>query len=317
MFLSQPGLPCPENQNCCFLDREQSFTDGVYKWLMSRGFDCTVGEALFSEIEISRENRVLLKITLVSLREWRTGRSLGTLSEAFEKVRSRREEGRAAIVLWEDYWLGREEIVKSRLLAMLGTSQKIPARLTQVRRIDKLTSQAFLEKNHLNGSVGSKYQYGLFLPERYFRILNADFQHDREGEEMLAAVATFSHPRIFQRPGKAFRSYELIRFASIAGTNVVGGLDKLLKAFSGEKKPDDIMTYADLEWSDGRSYARLGFEPVSETPPMSFLLDLKSNRRFTSPKERPLKEDADIQHVEDITTVFNAGSMKYVKTVST
>ncbi|WP_439585177.1 hypothetical protein [Dyadobacter bucti] len=299
------------------MDREQSFTDEVCKWFMSRGFDCMVVETFFSEIEISRENRVLLKITLVSLHEWRTGRSLGTLGEAFKKVRSQREEGRAAIMLWQDYWLGREEIVKSRLLAMLGTSQKIPARLTQVRRIDKLTSQAFLEKYHLNGSVGSKYQYGLFLPKRYFRILNADFQHDREGEEMLVAVATFSHPRIFQRPGKAFRSYELIRFASIEATNVVGGLDKLLKAFSEEKKPDDIMTYADLEWSDGRSYARLGFEPVSETPPMSFLLDLKSNRRFTSPKERPLKEDADIQHVEDITTVFNAGSMKYVKTVST
>jgi hypothetical protein len=297
------------------LDRKQSFADEVCNWVTSREFDCIVSGKPFPEIEISRENRILLGIVLVSLDEWLSGSSLDALRQAFENVRSLREEGRVAIMLWEDYWLGRQEIVKSRLLAMLGMSQKIPARLTQVRRIDKSFSQTFLEKNHLNGSVGSKYQYGLFLPKRYFRILGPDFQYDRESEEMLVAVATFSHPRIFQRSDKSFRSYELIRFASVAGTNVVGGLDKFLKAFTGERKPDDIMTYADLEWSDGRSYARLGFESVSETPPISFLLDMKSNRRFASPKYNALDDGVKIQNDADITTVFNAGSIKYVKTV--
>jgi hypothetical protein len=269
-----------------------------------------------SEIEISRENRILLGIRLVSVDEWRADPSLSVLRAAFDQVRNRREEGRTAILLWEDYWMGRQEIVQSRLLAMLGLSQKIPARLTKVRRIDKRTSQLFLEKNHLNGPVGSKYQYGLFLPKQYFRILSPDFQYDRENEEMLAAVATFSHPRIFQRPDRPFRSYELIRFASMAGTNVVGGLNKLLKAFIDERNPDDIMTYADLEWSDGRSYAQLGFEPASQTPPISFLLDLRSNRRSASSKGIPPEGNANHLHqADEIVTVFNAGSLKYLKTV--
>ena len=102
MFLSQPGLPWPENQNSCFLDKEKSFTDEVCKWLMSREFDCMISEVPFPEIEISRENRVLLGIKLVSLDEWRSRPSLNALREAFGNVRSRRGEGRAAIMLWED-----------------------------------------------------------------------------------------------------------------------------------------------------------------------------------------------------------------------
>jgi hypothetical protein len=47
-----------------------------------------------------------------------------------------------------------------------------------------------------------------------------------------------------------FRSYELLRFASLQGYVVVGGMDKLMKAFMHENQPDDIMSYADKDWSE-------------------------------------------------------------------
>lgn len=36
-------------------------------------------------------------------------------------------------------------------------------------------------------------------------------------------------------------------------------MGKLLKAFIGDVRPDDVMSYADASWSDGDVYRKLGF----------------------------------------------------------
>lgn len=178
------------------------------------------------------------------------------------------------IHLWEDVWQSKEAIVKSRLLSLLGKSETIPARLTQVRRIDKPVLDKFLAVNHLQGAVGAKLKYGLFLPKRYFRVI--DFNKHKlseNSEEILMAVASFSNAKKIIRGGEEFRSYELIRFANLRGFTVVGGLNKLLKNFIDEQNPDDIMTYADSDWSDGKNYEKIGFERIEQTPPLAFEID--------------------------------------------
>jgi hypothetical protein len=50
-------------------------------------------------------------------------------------------------------------------------------------------------------------------------------------------------------------------------------MGKLLKAFIKEVQPDDIMSYADLEWSEGEVYERLGFEAEAEKEPVTFTID--------------------------------------------
>ncbi len=59
------------------------------------------------------------------------------------------------------------------------------------------------------------------------------------------------------RSKNPYRSYEMVRFANVTGVTVTGGLSKLIKAFAEEVKPDDIMTYVDREWSDGKATANL------------------------------------------------------------
>ena len=73
----------------------------------------------------------------------------------------------------------------------------------------------------------------------------------------LVAVASFSEGRTM-RDGT--RSFEWIRFASLRGLRVIGGMGKLLDAFVQEHKPDDVMTYVDAAESDGSAYKELGFE---------------------------------------------------------
>lgn len=75
------------------------------------------------------------------------------------------------------------------------------------------------------------------------------------------AVATFSNARRWQKGGRTVSSYEWIRYASLEGCRVTGGMGKLLQAFIDDVHPDDIMTYADLSWPDGGEvYKTLGFE---------------------------------------------------------
>lgn len=255
---------------------------------------------------------MVLKVIPVDLPTWRKLNQESLLNQLTKCLQATRNQGINAIVLWEDYWLAKRNIVQSRLAALLGVSVKIPARLTLARRIDNAATTQFLEANHLNGSTMSKFRYGLLLPKRYYRVLPDDFVFDASADELLVAVATFSNARIFEQNGAPFRSHELIRFASLPGTNVVGALDKLLNAFIREKSPDDIMTYADLEWSDGRSYKRLGFEERGNMPPRKAYVNLADMRRVRLREE---SGDSPEQPSVEYLTVYNLGSIKYVKTI--
>ncbi len=261
-------------------------------------------------LNVMAKEQVVMKIIPVDLNTWREGDQDSLLIRLGGLLEASRAEGFPAIVLWEDYWVAKKSIVQSRLAAMLGVSAKIPARLTLARRTDNAATSQFLESNHLNGSTMSKFRYGLFLPKRYYRVLPQDFIFDRSADELLVAVATFSNARIFEQNGGPFRSHELIRFASLLGTNVIGALDKLLNAFIREKSPDDIMTYADLEWSDGRSYKRLGFEERGNILPRKALIEVETMLRARvgqghSPEQPPV----------EYLTVYNLGSIKYVRTI--
>lgn len=130
----------------------------------------------------------------------------------------------------------------------LGNLPTVFARKCSVRRIDKNTAAAFLNANHRMGDTTARYQYGAFLNKAEYGLEAG----------ALVAVATFSNAR---RMLDGTRSYEWIRYASVNGIRVVGGMGKLLEAFASEIKPDDVMTYVDTSVSDGASYLELGFNP--------------------------------------------------------
>jgi hypothetical protein len=218
------------------------------------------------------------------------------------------EDSARSVTLWEDIWYTRRTIVQSRLKALLGLSERIPARLTQVRRLDRPTTLKFLQDNHLQDAVLSKFKYGLFLPKKHYRVL----QHPPETDELLVAAATFAHPRLFLREGFPHRSFELVRFANLLNTTVVGGLDKLLSHFIKQHQPDDLMTYADLEWSNGQSYRKLGFVLQGDTSPQSFWINTRTFERYYSHRLPEGTTEATAAE-QGFIPIFNAGSRKFVK----
>jgi hypothetical protein len=214
------------------------------------------------------------------------------------------------IHLWEDVYFFKKDLVQSRILSILGTFTRLHARHCIVKRIDKPTADNFLEINHLQGTVNAKLKYGLFLKPQYverFGLLDAEgIVH--VNKPLLIAIATFSGGRTMKEgERKGTRSYELIRFASLKGYVVVGGIDKLLKAFTEEHLPDDIMSYADRDWSDGRSYDKLGFSKIENSLPQTLYINLKTLERLQ------LNWLTDDEHLE----IFNAGSIKFIKNIQT
>ncbi len=203
----------------------------------------------------------------------------------------------AHIIVAEDIWRSRGEMVRPRLLAQLGIFTSIFARNTEVRRIDKRTAADFLDRWHTYADASCRYRYGLFT-----------------GDGTLVAVSCFSPPRTWDKGGSAIRSCEWIRYASLPGVRVAGGMGKMLKAFVREVRPDDIMSYADREWTDGSVYEKLHFVREGFRPPVMFLID-----RVTFVRSRMLRKhsgpdaaDASV-HESDGGHFFhiNLGSIKY------
>jgi hypothetical protein len=134
------------------------------------------------------------------------------------------------------------------------------ARNCEVKAISKEEAAEFLRRHHLYGEAACRYRYGLYqvrgknMPSK----TNED-ENKPDTTEPLVAVATFSSARKWEKEGREYRSYEWVRYASIQGTRVIGGMSKLLKHFIAEHKPDDVMAYAPEKYFTGETYAQLGF----------------------------------------------------------
>jgi hypothetical protein len=185
------------------------------------------------------------------------------------------------IHLWEDVWLTRPLQVLARIESLLGLNVRIHGRKTKVSKIAKPIADKFMNQNHLQGAVNSRYKLGLF-----------------EKEE-LVAVATFAALRNMNHT-ENYKSAELIRFAVKSGYSVTGGLSKLISHFAMLFKPNDLMTYADRDWSFGEAYSRLGFSLTDTITPQHFSLNHHLNRLL-------IKDNGDAN-----AAVFNTGSLKFI-----
>lgn len=209
-----------------------------------------------------------------------------------------------AIHLYEDRWRCRPELVKARILAHLGRQKTVFARKCEVVKLSAQEAAAFLTQNHIYGTARCKYRYGL-----------------RFGG-MLVAVSTFSASRPITRliagEERVVDSYEWVRFASLPQYRIVGGMGRLLKAFEEDVHPQDIMSYADREWSAGAVYERLGFHKTGEVPPVWFLVDPLTWQRISVKKVQNDRACRGIGLSDaGYYRIANLGSIKYVRTLCT
>lgn len=190
--------------------------------------------------------------------------------------------------LWEDVWQTRQAQVLGRIRSVLGMNMRIHGRSTLVERIAKEDAAIFLDKYHLQGNVNARYCFGLI------------YQHE------LVALATFSNKRRMKLKGNDFNSAELIRFATKQGITVVGGMTKLIKHYFDHYKPDDLMSYADRDWSIGNAYLTSGFKLIGVTAPIYLNVDPVTLQRY-----RKNSVDSSVS-IQGFIEIFNTGNLKYI-----
>jgi hypothetical protein len=220
----------------------------------------------------------------------------------FQKTEACEEQGLHLIHIYEDDWLYKKEIIQSRILNLLGQSERIYARKCEVKEIkDNKLIRQFLENNHLQGFVGSKVKLGLFY------------------ENKLVSLMTLGAKRRNMNSSSQEGEYELLRFCNQKGLNVVGGASKLFKYFVRNYQPIEVISYADRSWSQGHLYENLGFNLIHKTPINYFyIVDGLRRYRFNYRKDKlvregfdPSKSEHEIMLERGIYRIYDSGSLKY------
>lgn len=206
-----------------------------------------------------------------------------------------RQDFKHVFRIWEDLWLNRRDWIVNFIKNKVVGTHSVFARDTQVVEIPKELAQLFMQKNHLMGFLkGKSYWACIVPPKRHFRAIESEFNF--LGNPLMA-VAVFGQDRLLKEPPWLdHKSAELIQIASEQSVRLVGGISKLISNYVQKHFIQNVMTYSDLEWSDGHTFRHIGFENEKITPPLFFKFDGNGKRKLVS-------------HFCD-AQVLNAGNLK-------
>jgi hypothetical protein len=200
-------------------------------------------------------------------------------------------------------WSTDDEIkVKNRIKSLLGMNTRVFARKTSVTEIDYETANEVIGSSHLHGMVKSTKYYGLI-----------------HNGECVSAIAFTRRKEL----------WEITRFATKIGLNIVGGFSKLMKKFISSESPTQIMTYADRDWTPDHTqsvYFKYGFQYVEDTGPILWYTDnskMFARQRFQKQNIEILFPDIykdsmtadDMLALKGIYPVYNSGNHKFILTV--
>lgn len=210
------------------------------------------------------------------------------------------------IHIWEDEWINKLNIVKSRIRNLFGISNKIYARKCIIKKVENDIERKFLNENHLQGYVASSIKIGLYYNNE------------------LSAIMTFGNNR-FGKNVHQDGHYELLRFANKLNTQIIGGASKLMSYFIKNYNVTNIISFADRCWTieDKNLYKSLGFVFKGYTElNYWYVINKKKIHRMNFTKEK-LKEkgyiNTDNSHLTEreilanngIYRLWGCGNLKY------
>jgi hypothetical protein len=192
-----------------------------------------------------------------------------------KKTESCESKGIQLIHVFEDEWVSKQDIVKSRIKNILGiTDYRIYARKCSIREVETAEARKFLEDNHIQGFVGGKYYYGLYYQNKLVSIMTFGYLRRNLGQKTIQD-----------------NEYELLRFCNILNTSVIGAASKLFKHFLKIHNPKRIISYADRRWSIGKLYETLGFKfSHNSSPNYFYVIGRERKNRYNFRKDILIKE---------------------------
>jgi len=156
------------------------------------------------------------------------------------------KKGYFLIHITEDEWELKNEIVKNKLKHIFQKSnlKNIHARSCQIKELNSIEKDIFLNKYHIQGEDKSNIKLGAFFNNE------------------LIAVMTFDNIRQMNGKNKNNDLFELKRFCVNFNYNVPGIFGKILKFFIKNYNPNKIISFADRRWTlnkENNLYTKTGF----------------------------------------------------------
>lgn len=185
---------------------------------------------------------------------------------------------------WEDKRV--RPIIESQLRNLLGRNQiKIFARKCNIKEVSSLEKKHFLLDNHIQGDCRSSINLGLYYKDE------------------LVSLMTFDKPRM----NFSFE-WELVRFCSRKGTNVIGGANKLFNFFIQNYQPVSVLSYSDKAKTKGKLYEKLGFKEEG-TSPAGYVWSngSKTLKRYQCQKKRLLEKGLGTEQQTEVEIMRSLG----------
>ena len=189
-----------------------------------------------------------------------------------EKFIEAKSMGIHLVTIFDVDWLSKRDKLEAYLKDLFVKPIALYARDCALIEIDKKLANDFCDKYHLQGgSRQSKYHFGLYY------------------QDELYAVMTFGRQR---RQKESATDFELIRYCVKPSYTIVGGANRLLKAFENKYQPKYLISYSDNDFFTGGIYEKLGFTyagQVTSIPYYWTFSDIEIPRGHT--EARKLKEE--------------------------
>jgi hypothetical protein len=198
-----------------------------------------------------------------------------------DKLEHTNKKGYRLITIFEDEWLHKKEIVKTRLRHIFGVgTKKLYGRQCSIISLDAKNTRTFIDDHHIQGYGGCRYRYGLTY------------------NNVLVAVMTFSLPSLAKGMKSPTKNIiELNRFCTSPHT--VGAAGKLLKHFCKTHPEYNIIySFADRRWSNGDLYRTLGFILDHNTKP-NYWYTKGTDRIYRFALRKTSKDNQELTEVEN------------------
>ena len=196
----------------------------------------------------------------------------------------------------------KKSLIKDRINKQKSISQKkVFARDCEIKEINNVLKNEFLNTNHIQGSDKSQISYGAFYNNE------------------LVSVMTFDNVKGMNGGINEFE-YDLSRFCIKTGHIIVGVFSKILKKFIFDYKPNTIKSFADLNFvnKDHNIYELNGFKLVKTIRPDFKILNVCRDNiyhKFTYGDKFFKNPNIDNETKEltqkNIYKIWNCGKLKY------
>lgn len=217
------------------------------------------------------------------------------------------KQGIHLVHIFEYEWKDRvkREIIKSLLSKLIVNTQEdiIQARKCKVVELRSSESKNILDENHLQGYIGAEITLGLEV--------------QNTGE--LIGVMSFGKPRYTENS-----EWELLRLVWKHNIKVIGGAEKLFKAFIKRYNPQSIISYCNISKFNGSVYLKLGFKATAKdiTDPNYVWVDTINNKvmsRYQTQKHKliangiGIKEQTENEIMDNLgyIKVYDSGNLKF------